>query len=242
MAAEIGRRKRGGWAQLLAAGLVLGLSPPTTLRVVPPPRLRRGGRSGVSVVQPEDVFGEAGDVHLQGEKAAGEAFAVGRAEAAAGGGDVERGEAEAAEGAGGDGSRRHLDDAVDAAIGGDANDAATAIARVPEVAGAVNRRAVGAAAVVPGKERPLVGDPACRAIVVPHRYDVGERIAEVEAGGVRAPAERVGYADACLLDRRGALAGDAEEAPQRAVGDRNVAAVVGDIILHGSGPEIACRI
>ena len=83
-----------------------------------------------------------------------------RARAAARGGDVERLQVRAAEGAGGDVGDRHLDDAVDLAVGRDADDAAAAVAGVPEVAVAVDRRAVGRAALEAGEERPLVGDGA----------------------------------------------------------------------------------
>ena len=144
-----------------------------------------------------------------------------------------------AEGAGGDVADRHVDDPVDPAVGRDADDAAAAVARVPEIAVAVHGRTVRLAAVEVGEERPLVGDRAGGAIVVPDVDRVPERVAAIEELAVGAPAERVGDADAGLVDADGAARGDPVELAGGLVGDRQLAAVGGDVVLHRADPKVA---
>src|SRR5262249_17391273 len=153
--------------------------------------------------------------------------------------DVQRAKIGAAEGACGDVADRHLDDAVDFAVGRDPDDAAAAIARVPKIAVAVHGGAVRGAARAAGEERALVGDGAGGAVIVPDIDGVAESVAAIEELVVRAPGECVGDADTGLVGADDPVPGDAVELAGGIVGDGRFAAVGGDVVLHRADPEVA---
>src|SRR5581483_7726943 len=123
------------------------------------------GGAGAFLPDAEDVLRQARIVNREREHAARQASA--RTATALGRRDIEGAQVRAAEGACRHVVDRHFDHAIEPAVRRHADDAAAAIAGVPEVPGAVHRRAVRAAALEAGKEAALVGDRPGRSVVVP---------------------------------------------------------------------------